>query len=157
MRDEVQVRLDRSPGTFLATDPYVRKFWVAIIGPSSLMDLLRLSQAARRQEKVLRPLHLRPLLEAGLVKVDQECVIVADRIPALPPNLVARLPLHLRRQHAALSARLADGAHQGESEGSQFSGEKADRHPDAGLAPGQEQRQHPGEETSHPRSGKLAG
>ncbi|HKX76271.1 MAG TPA: hypothetical protein VJR05_12875 [Acidimicrobiia bacterium] len=95
------VRLGDETCGFLPTDPYVGRFWLAIVGPSALTDLLRLSQAARREELVLRPIHLRPLLEVGLVKIDREGLVVRRRIPELPPPLVGRLPVHLRRQHAA--------------------------------------------------------
>lgn len=95
------MRLGNEARGFLPTDPYVGRFWMAIIGPSAMTDLLRLSQAARREVKVLSPIHLRPLLEVGLVKIDADGLVVTGRIPQLPPALVRRLPTHLRRQHAA--------------------------------------------------------
>jgi hypothetical protein len=113
----VAVQLSPATSAYHPTDPYVRRFWAAALGPSAVVDLLRLSQAARRRQRVRRPLRLRSLLEAGLVRIDGESILVVEEIPPLPPRLVARLPVHLRREHASLQSAGSGGADQGEDEG----------------------------------------
>ncbi|MFV1963285.1 MAG: hypothetical protein ACC658_15815, partial [Acidimicrobiia bacterium] len=46
VRPVVPVRLSKSEGRFRPSDPYVRRFWVAAIGPSAVAELLRLVRAA---------------------------------------------------------------------------------------------------------------
>jgi len=154
-RDLVPVRLTNTTNPYLPTDPYVRKFWVAVLGPSAVVDLLRLSQAARRQKAVLRPLHLRGLLEAGLVRLDEEALIVGDRIPPLPALLLERLPVRLRREHAHLTmpALSANGSYQGKRECDQFAHQEPHAHPEPGAAASEKHGCDPSGQSGYPSAG----
>ena len=79
---------------------YVRRFWIAILGPGAVADLLRLTAAAQSGRSLKEPVHLPMLLAAGLAIRIHGSVIVNDTVPPVPPNLVRQMPPALRRAHA---------------------------------------------------------
>ncbi len=81
------------------TDPYVRRYWIPVVGPGAIADLLRLATAATRRRPLLRPLHLATLARAGLVTAADGSVAVRLVIPPVPEHLRTRLPARLRREH----------------------------------------------------------
>ncbi len=83
---------------FSMTDPYVRRFWIAAIGPGAVADLLRLAAAAQSGRSLPIPVHLPALLRERLARYDSGMLIVPDRVPPLPPSLVDRLAPPVRRQ-----------------------------------------------------------
>ena len=100
IRPTVPVRI--IPGTegVEASDPYVRKFWVAALGPGAVAELLRLVSAAGKGEEVRLPRHLPQLLRAGLVSVVDGTLAVQERIPLVPRDMRWRFPPDLASQHA---------------------------------------------------------
>ena len=84
---------------FHPTDLYVRRFWSASIGVEAVADLLRIVQAGRRGNAIRRPVNLPILLAAGLIHVEENVIVVVDRIPLLDPVSVARFPVALRQAH----------------------------------------------------------
>jgi hypothetical protein len=151
--------LDPSEGQYLPTDPYVRRFWTAVLGPGAMVELLRLSKAARNSAKVREPLHLRGLLESGLARVDEGSILIHERIPAVPARLVQRLPVRLRREHAlavALSAT-ANGPDQGQPEGGSLTRQETQAHSEPRRAPAEQHRRQANRQSTHPGGGQLAG
>jgi hypothetical protein len=82
-----------------ATHDYVRRYWIPIIGPGAVADLLRLTAAAHSGRSLPEPVHLPSLLRARLVRRDADTVLVPDTVRRLDTNLVRRLPPSLRRTH----------------------------------------------------------
>ena len=83
--------------------PYVRRYWVAAIGPAAVADLLRLAVAARRGRALPRPLHLPTLARNELVRTVQGGrILVRAKIPPLPAVHAKRLPPFLREEHRRL-------------------------------------------------------
>ena len=80
--------------------PYVRRYWVPVIGPGAVADLLRLAVAADRGRSLPRPVHLPPLVRDELAMIDTDEVYVRCRIPPLSIAQGKRLPTRLRRDHA---------------------------------------------------------
>lgn len=154
MRPLVKVRLEPSDDFYLPTDPYVRRFWTAVLGPSAMVELLRLSKAARCEGKVREPIHLRGLLEAGLARIAEEGIVVTERVPAVPERLVARLPVRLRREHALVMAKtrsgVSNGAAQSESEGCDLSDHKSQTHAKTGRAATDKHGRQTDRQTPHP-------
>lgn len=83
-------------------DPYVRRYWTAVLGPGAVADLLRLIAAACRDRSLARPLHLAALAREDLVRLAHGRVLVRATVPPLGPRQVRRLPPPLRREHADL-------------------------------------------------------
>jgi hypothetical protein len=82
VRPTVPVRLIPTDHGVEASDPYVRKFWVAALGPGAVAELLRLVSAAGKGEEVRLPRHLPQLLRTGLVTVVDGTLAVKERIPS---------------------------------------------------------------------------
>lgn len=80
-------------------DEYVRRFWVAALGPGAITDLLRLIAAGHAERQIPRPLYLTSLARAGLARSLADHVVVPLRIPLVPDHLLRRLPPGLRDQH----------------------------------------------------------
>lgn len=105
IRPTVPVRLIPSDDGVEASDPYVRKFWVAALGPGAVAELLRLVSAAGKGEEVRLPRHLPQLLRTGLVSVVEGCLAVPERIPCVPPEMRWRFTPDIAADHAAWLAR----------------------------------------------------
>jgi hypothetical protein len=100
IRPTVPVRLLPAEDGLEASDPYVRRFWVAALGPGAVAELLRLVSAARKGEEVRLPRHLPQLLKTGLVSVVDGTLAVRERIPHVPAEMRWRFPPDLAAQHA---------------------------------------------------------
>ena len=82
------------------TDPYVRMFWLPIVGPGAVADLLRLAAAAQRGRPLKLPMHLPMLVREGLATHTPDgSVIVCTRVPPLNAQQIRRLRPALRRDH----------------------------------------------------------
>ncbi|HZD22606.1 MAG TPA: hypothetical protein VE569_04295, partial [Acidimicrobiia bacterium] len=88
------------------SDPYVRRFWVAALGPGAVAELLRLISAAGKGEEVRLPRHLPHLLRAGLVSIVEGTLAVASRVPRVPAEMRWRFPPDLAAEHAAWLAKV---------------------------------------------------
>jgi len=87
-------------GGYSPSHEYVRRFWIAVLGPGAVADLLRLTAAAQCGRSLKEPVHLPMLVAAGLAIRVQGSVMVNDTVPPVPPHLVRRMPPALRRAHA---------------------------------------------------------
>ncbi|HUG08089.1 MAG TPA: hypothetical protein VMP13_04245 [Acidimicrobiia bacterium] len=100
VRPTVPVRLIPSDDGLEPSDPYVRRFWVAALGPGAVAELLRLVSAGRKGEEVRLPRHLPQLLRTGLVTVVDGSLAVRERIPPVPTEMRWRFPPDVAAQHA---------------------------------------------------------
>jgi hypothetical protein len=82
-------------------DKYVRKFWVAALGPSAVAELLRLVSAAGKGEEVRLPRYLPHLLRAGLVRIVDGTLAVESLVPVVPAEMRWRFPPDLAAEHTA--------------------------------------------------------
>ena len=87
--------------------PYVRRFWTAVLGPTAVAELLRLTTAARRATRLPRPLRLPQLVAEGLVALDSGDILVRPTVPLLGPRQVRRLNPSLRAEHGEVLTRLS--------------------------------------------------
>lgn len=110
VRPTIPVQLIPTEYGFDASDPYVRRFWVAALGPGAVAELLRLVNAAGRGEEVRLPRHLPSLLRAGLVSVVDGQLGVVDRLPPVPTEMRWRFSPHLATEHAAWVAEMERGS-----------------------------------------------
>lgn len=99
MRPTVPTRTLEPAGPITPSDPYVRKFWVAALGPGTVAELLRLVRAADRGEEVRLPRNLPALLRTGLVTVIDGCLGVAAAFPVVPAEMRWRFPPDLAAEH----------------------------------------------------------
>lgn len=133
-----------SPGHrgFLPTDLYVRRFWSACLGTEAVADLLRIVQAGHRGNAIRRPVSLSILLAAGLIHVDGQVIVAADRIPPLHPESVGRLPATLRDAHRIwrVDSAALNGSPRGDGQSGDLSRYKAPRNPKVGSARKNEHR-----------------
>lgn len=100
VRPIVPVNMVRSRTGFRPDDPYVRRFWVAALGPGAIAELLRLVRAAEKGEGVRLPRYLPQLMKANLVSSTSGALVVANRIPPVPRELQWRFPPSLAGEHA---------------------------------------------------------
>ena len=99
MRPEVAPRPWLDDSAFAGrhpADPYVRRYWTAVIGPGAVADLLRLTMAAVRGTSLLRPVHLELLAREGLVAEFDGVILVRPTVPEIPDP--SRLPPALRAE-----------------------------------------------------------
>jgi len=89
---------------FHVTDAYVRRYWTALLGPSTVADLLRMVAAAERSVQIRRPHSLSCLLTEGLVSRSPSGYAVSNTIGPLPAHRLRRLPLFLRTELRNVSA-----------------------------------------------------
>lgn len=101
VRPTVPVRLIEGTDGIDPADPYVRKFWVAALGPGAVAELLRLVSAAEKGGAVRLPRYLPHLLRAGLVTIRDGSLAVCDRVPPVPAEMRWRFPPDVAAQHAA--------------------------------------------------------
>ena len=102
VRPTVPVQLSPTSEGFEPSDPYVRKFWVAALGPGAVAELLRLTSAGSKGEAVRLPRHLPQLLRADLVTIQNGALSVVSRIPLVPRNMRWRFPPDIAAEHAEL-------------------------------------------------------
>jgi len=107
-RPTVPTRLVLATNGFDPADQYVRRFWVAAIGPTAVTELLRLVRAAGKGEEVRLPRHLPHLLKAGLVIVEDGALVVRDRLPQVPLELRWRFSPSLSIEHSRVNAPSAE-------------------------------------------------
>ena len=87
---------------YAPTDQYVRTFWIPVVGPGAVADLLRLAAAAHSGRPLKRPNSLAQLIREGLAEPTTDGTIkVHQRIPGLNAKQVRQLPPALRRRHQA--------------------------------------------------------
>lgn len=79
--------------------PYVRRFWTALLGPTAVVELLRLVAAANKKTSVPCPFRLPQLAVEGLVSLQSGQVHVRSTIPPLGVGQTRRLPPSLRAEH----------------------------------------------------------
>jgi hypothetical protein len=99
------VRLIETESGLEVSDPYIRRFWVAALGPGAVAELLRLISAAGKGEDVRLPRHLPQLLRAGLVRIVDGNLAVEGRVPIVPAEMRWRFPPDVAAQHAAWLAK----------------------------------------------------
>lgn len=99
VRPLLPVRLRPVSSGFEASDPYVRRFWVAAIGAGAVAELLRLIRAGADNSEVVLPRWLPVLMRADLVTVIDGVLVVVSRVPIVPPALQRRFHPGLRHQH----------------------------------------------------------
>lgn len=107
VRPTVPVRLRDSNHPFSPSDPYVRRFWVAAMGPGAIAELLRLISAAGKGEDVRLPRYLPHLLRAHLVEIDDGVLTVETTLPAVPAEMRWRFPPHIAAEHSAWLTKIA--------------------------------------------------
>ena len=95
---------DRDAAGHAPDDPSVRRFWTAVLGPSAVADLLRLTAAAVAGRRILEPIRLAHLAAEGLVIRSGSIVLVRPTIPHLSPNHLKRLRPELRVEYTDLTA-----------------------------------------------------
>ena len=88
-----------------ATHPYVRTFWIPIIGPGAVADLCRLTAAAQRGRPLKLPVNLTTLARRGMVRRGRDGISVAGSVRSLTPAEARRLPPGVRLQHQRFVAR----------------------------------------------------
>ncbi|MCL1592884.1 MAG: hypothetical protein M3132_00855 [Actinomycetia bacterium] len=98
--DVSPVLADSAATGYPPTHRYVRQFWIAVLGPGAVADLLRLTAAAHSGRSLKEPIYLESLLRIGLVVWHDGSITVADKVPPVPEYLVQRFPPALRRAHA---------------------------------------------------------
>ena len=101
VRPVVSVKLNPTTGGIAATDAYVRRFWVAALGPGAVAELLRLVSAAGKGEDVRLPRYLPQLLRAGLVHIADGSLLVEEKVPPVPLEMRWRFSPDLAADHAA--------------------------------------------------------
>ena len=84
------------------SDPAVRRFWTAIVGPGAVADLLRLIAATRSGRRLREPLHLGILAAEGLIEREGQIVLVRPRVPYLGASQLRRLRPALRAEYQKL-------------------------------------------------------
>jgi hypothetical protein len=117
IRPVVPVQLEARPGELDASDPYVRRFWVAAIGPDAVAELLRIVRAAEKGEAVRLPRNLPALLRTGLVRASSEGLIVSNRLPVVPREMRWRFTPALMSEHSRWLDSAAVGHDGHEAEG----------------------------------------
>jgi hypothetical protein len=94
-------RSDAAPG-HAPSDPAVRRFWTALIGPGAVADLLRLIAAADSGRRLREPLHLSLLASEGLIDLTPGPICVPRLIPHIDGSNLARLRPSLRVEYRSV-------------------------------------------------------
>lgn len=108
VRPTIHVSVAPRDEGFEPSDPYVRKFWVAALGPGAVAELLRLASAAGKGEEVRLPRHLPQLLRVGLVSIVDGRLSVVERIPVVPPELRWRFTPDIAADHRTWTTHSVD-------------------------------------------------
>jgi hypothetical protein len=95
---------DRDAPGHEPTDPAVRRFWTAVVGPGAVADLLRLTAAAHSGRRVREPIHLGVLAAEGLVALHDGAVLVRPRIPHLGDRHLGLLSPAMRAEYRRVIA-----------------------------------------------------
>ena len=90
---------DRHAPGHAPDDPAVRRFWTAIMGPSAVADLLRLTAAASTGRRIQEPLRLATLAAEGLIHRAGSIVLVRPTVPYLHEAHLRRLRPALRTEY----------------------------------------------------------
>lgn len=109
-RPEVPVRISGTKNRLDPSDPYVRRYWVAAIGPGAVAELLRLIRAGLDESTVPLPRSLPVLLKTGLIDADSAGLVVPDRLPLVPVELRWRFPPGLGAEHRKAVEQLVTDA-----------------------------------------------
>ena len=109
VRPTIPVEHIARPSGFEPSHPYVRKFWVAALGPSAVAELLRLISAAAKGEEVRLPRYLPQLLRAGLVELRNGALAVVERVPPVPKEMRWRFSPGVSADHSRV-LQVEDGA-----------------------------------------------
>jgi hypothetical protein len=105
-RPEITPELwDDGVGGIAPDSAYVRQFWTAVVGPTAVAELLRLTTAARRKLAIRRPFRLAQLVQEGLIALESGRVLVRATVPPLGPRQLQRLSPSLRAEHDTTVAR----------------------------------------------------
>lgn len=100
VRPVVTARLVDDDAGLPPQHPYVRMFWIPLLGPGAVADLLRLTAAARCGRPLRLPTHLTTLVTEGLVALGRDrTLIVRSTVPRLRVDQIRRLPPEVRRRH----------------------------------------------------------
>jgi len=102
--------LDDGRAGFPAHHPYVRRFWIAALGPGAVADLLRLIAAANQQRPLPRPEYLHLLTTAGLVFLSGGTLWVGRSVPPLGDAQLRRLTPAVRAEHSRALARFLNAS-----------------------------------------------
>lgn len=105
-RPNVTVRLCGGPPGVAPTHPYVRHWWTCVLGPTAVIDLLRMARAARDHAPLPVPVGLPRLIGAGLAHRHHDIVILPERIPPVTAPFTDRIPVPLRDSHRRAVAAL---------------------------------------------------
>ena len=95
-RPLVKPRMWLTPGGYPPEHEYVRRYWTAAIGAEAVADLLRLMQAAKRQQSIRRPISTPTLARSGLVLGQDQTLWVRSTVPPLSSEMIRRLTPALR-------------------------------------------------------------
>lgn len=87
-----------SEGGLQPADPYIRRYWTALIGPGAVADLLRLIRAAAAGTAIRRPVHTSLLASEGLVRFSRGRLEVRATVPLLSAAHRSRLHPLLQRE-----------------------------------------------------------
>ena len=101
----VALLFDRKAPGHAPTEPAVRRFWTAVVGPGAVADLLRLTAAAQSGRRLLEPVHLGLLAAEGLVARNGNLVLVRPMIPFLDERHQRMLNPSLRAEYRRLITR----------------------------------------------------
>ena len=158
----VRVATTHSGAGFPAHDLYVRRFWTAVLGPSAVTELLRIAEAARKGDRIPRPVHLHSLMEVGLVQVVDGEIVVGQLIPPLPTSLIRRLSPALRYAHERWQAPLpaplfVEGPPTRQPQGDELTDHEPDCDPEIGGSADGQHGDEAGEQTADPGAGELTG
>ena len=97
--------LDDSREGFPTTHPYVRNFWLPLVGPGAVADLLRLAPPHNAAVPSSAPRTWPRSYARGLARpIGPTTIAVHDHVPGLEPAQVRRLHPSLRRAHQILTA-----------------------------------------------------
>lgn len=105
-RPRITVRVCGGPAGVRPTHPYVRHWWTCVLGPTAVIDLLRMTRAAETNITLPVPMGLPRLIGAGLAHRHDDVVFLPERIPPVSAPFTDRIPVPLRIDHRRDAAAL---------------------------------------------------